>query len=120
MVASVSAQCRACITTLKTIISTLSDPSRQKGRIYHKQVIDELERFSLWMGNIGTLHRPESSMSLESRLREASDVLTHILELLDDLKVAAQERGSFASSLPHELTDMIQYGRLFLKSAKGE
>ena len=52
------------------------------------------------MGNIGALHRPESSMSLESRLREANDVLTHIQELLDDLNEVAGERGSVASSMP--------------------
>lgn len=96
MVASTSEQCRACITILKTIVSTLSDPVSQKGRVHHKQVNDELERFSLWMGNIGALHRPESSMSLESRLREANDVLNHILELLDNLNEVAEERRSAA------------------------
>lgn len=97
MVASVLEQCRACVTTLKTIVSTLSVPHRQGGRVHHEQVNDELERFSLWMGNIGALHQPESSMSLESRLREANDVLTHIQELLDNLNEVARERGSAAS-----------------------
>ena len=94
MVASASEQCRACITTLKTIVSILSDPVRQKGRIHHEQINDELDRFSLWMGNIGALHRPESSMSLELRLREANDVLIHTLELLDNLNEVAGESGS--------------------------
>ncbi|KAF7509478.1 hypothetical protein GJ744_008041 [Endocarpon pusillum] len=111
MVASVSGRCRACITTLKTIVSTLSDPARQKGRVHLEQVNDELERFSLWMGNIGALHLPESSMSLESRLREANDVLTHILELLDDLNEVAREllrifsgdrEGEIASAPHHD------------------
>jgi hypothetical protein len=100
MVASVSEQCRACVTTLKTIVSSLSDPDRQRRRVHHELVNDELERFSLWMGNIGALHLPGSPMSLESRLREASDVLTHILELLDDLNEVAGERGSATSSMP--------------------
>jgi hypothetical protein len=52
------------------------------------------------MGNIGALHQPETSMSLESRLREANDVFTHILELLNDLNEVAGERGSAASSMP--------------------
>lgn len=99
MVASVSEQCQACITTLKTIVSTLSDPDRQKGRVHHEQVNDELEKFSLWMGNIGALHRPESSLSLESRLCEANDVLTHTLELLDDLNEVAGGRRPAASSM---------------------
>ncbi|KAF2498252.1 hypothetical protein BU16DRAFT_288004 [Lophium mytilinum] len=91
MSASVSAQCRACIQKLTTIVSTLSAPDRQKGRLHHAQVNDELERFTLWIGNIGALHPPESSLSLESRLREAKDVLTHVLELLDDLIEVAGE-----------------------------
>ncbi len=100
MVAPVSEKCRTCITTLKTTVSTLSDPDRQKGRIHHEQINDELGRFSLWIGNIGALHLPESPMSLESRLREANDVLTHILELLDDLNEVAGARGFAASSMP--------------------
>ncbi|KAF2193836.1 hypothetical protein K469DRAFT_712676 [Zopfia rhizophila CBS 207.26] len=110
MVVSVLERCRACITTLKTIVSTLSDPDRQKGRVHHNQVNDELERFSLWMGNIGALHRPESSMSLESRLREADDVLIHILELLDDMnevagelmEIVSGEREGETASAPHD------------------
>lgn len=39
-------------------------------------------------------------MSLESRLREADDVLAHILELLNDLNEVAGGRGSAASSMP--------------------
>lgn len=97
---SVSEQCWTCITTLKTIVSTLSDPNRPKGRVHHEQVNDELERFRLWIGNIGALHRPQSSMSLESRLREAKDVLGHILQLLNDLNMFAGECGSTATSTP--------------------
>jgi hypothetical protein len=91
--------CRACVTTLNTIVSTLSNPDRQRGRVHYDQVNDELGRFSLWMGNIGALHRPESSMSLESRLHEANDILAHILELLNDLNEVAGARGSIASSV---------------------
>lgn len=99
MSTSASAQCRACITTLKITVSTLSDTDRQKGEVKHEQVNDELERFSLWIGNIGALHGPESPMSLESRLRESSDVLAHILELLDDLNEVVGERVFAVSSM---------------------
>ncbi|KAF2130671.1 hypothetical protein P153DRAFT_338722 [Dothidotthia symphoricarpi CBS 119687] len=90
-VASVSVYCRDCIHALKTIVLTLSDPSRPKGRISHERINDELEKFSLWMGNIGALHRPESPVSLESRLCDAGDVLTYVLELLDDLNIVTRE-----------------------------
>lgn len=105
MTPSVSKQCQTCITTLKTIISTLSEPNRnrEENRVRYKQVNDGLERLSLWTGNIGALHRPESSMSLELRLREASDVLTNILDLLGDLKEVAGDRRS--ASLPMPMTN---------------
>ncbi|KAF2790436.1 hypothetical protein K505DRAFT_364741 [Melanomma pulvis-pyrius CBS 109.77] len=109
MVASASAQCRACLATLKTVVSTLSDSNKRKGRIHHGQVNDELERFSLWIGNIGALHLPESTMSLESRLCEASDILIHVLELLNDLNevtgellaIVSGEREGEIASTPH-------------------
>lgn len=89
-----SQQCLTCITTLKTIISTLSDSDRQNGRTNDAQINDQLERFTLWIGNIGALHPPESPMSLESRLRDTNDVLTHVLDLLDNLNDVARERVS--------------------------
>ena len=94
MTVSTSDRCRTCITTLNTIITALSNPDRQNGQIHHDQVDDELTRFSLWMGNIGALHRPESAMSLESRLREADEVLIHIQELLENLNEVTGESGS--------------------------
>lgn len=100
MVASVSEQCRSCITNLKAIILNLSDPDKQKGRVRREQVNDELERFSLWTGNIGAIHLPESPMSLESRLCEVNDVLTHVLELLNDLNETTGERRSTVSFTP--------------------
>lgn len=95
---SASEQCRACIEILKTIIMTLSKSEEQKGYIRQDTVDDELERFSLWIGNIGALHQPASSLSLESRLREAKDILAHILEILEDLNEVAKERESAAWS----------------------
>ncbi|KAH7119991.1 hypothetical protein B0J11DRAFT_417644, partial [Dendryphion nanum] len=100
MVASVSEQCRACITHLKNITSTLSDPSRQKYQMRLAQVNDELERFSLWVGSIGALQLPNSSMSLESRLRDANDILTHVIGLLDNMDELVQELFRLVSEEP--------------------
>lgn len=100
MVAPVSLQCRASITSLKIVVSILTKPPRQEIRLSHEQVNDELERFSLWMGNIGALHLPASSMSLESRLSEATEVLGYIIELLDDLNMVSQERKFQYHSFP--------------------
>ncbi|KLJ12440.1 hypothetical protein EMPG_12517 [Blastomyces silverae] len=87
---SVLEKCRYCITTLQTVVTTLAEPNHQNGRI-RDQVNDQLERFSLWTGNIGTLHRPDSPMSLETRLSEAGDVLSYVLNLLDDLSEVTGE-----------------------------
>ena len=97
MVASTSEQCRTCITALDALVSAISDLNRQNGQVLWEQVNDELARFSLWTGNIGALHRPESSMSLESRLDKANDVLAHIQYLLDDLNEVSGERESVHS-----------------------
>jgi hypothetical protein len=97
METSVSELCWTCIITLTDIVSTLSDPNRKKGQVHDKQVNDELERFRLWMGNIGALNQPESSMSLESRLHKTKDVLDYVLRLLNDLNMFAKECRSTVS-----------------------
>ncbi|KAF1844875.1 uncharacterized protein K460DRAFT_354746 [Cucurbitaria berberidis CBS 394.84] len=107
---SVSEQCLASITNLKTIFLILSNPSKQNGRIHPGDVNDELERFSLWTGNIGAMHLPASPMSIESRLSESNDVLMHILELLSDVKevtgelleIVSGQREGGATSTPHD------------------
>ena len=96
---SVSELCWTCIITLTDIISILSDPNRKKGQVHDEQVNDELERFRLWMGNIGALNQPDSSMSLESRLHKTKDVLDYVLQLLNDLNMFAKECGSTVSSM---------------------
>jgi hypothetical protein len=89
---SLAEQCRHCIATLKSLVSVPLPSGGSEGRIKPRHVVDELERFSLWAGNIGALHDPQSSMSLESRLRDNQDVLAHTQELLDELSEVAQER----------------------------
>ena len=92
MAATVSAQCHNIIEILQSVISFLTVGGEPSSQIDQKQVVDELERFSLWVGNIGATHRAESLLSLESRLREASDVLEFVSQLLEDLTEVAAER----------------------------
>lgn len=99
MVATISNQCRTCITLLNTIVSGFSGSDGHSDKAQQNRANDELARFSLWAGNIGSLHPPESSLSLESRLYAAGDVLAHIRELLDDLVEAARDRRSAYSNL---------------------
>jgi nucleoside phosphorylase len=104
---SVSEQCRSCLVTLQEVISILSQPDHTDGRVKQAQVNEELERFSLFIGNIGALHRPESPMSMESRLHEANDVLTHIVGLLADLNEGAGELLEIVSGKREGIVSII-------------
>lgn len=84
-----SSKCAACVSSLETAWSAFKRKDTAESRLLGDQSGDELERLSLWMGNIGVLHLPSSPLSLESRLKEAKDVLDHILELLDNVYEAA-------------------------------
>ncbi|EMD87923.1 hypothetical protein COCC4DRAFT_92805, partial [Bipolaris maydis ATCC 48331] len=91
MTLSVSDQCRSCIAILQEVISAPPHPDRSGNNAINLLMREELDRFSLFVGNIGALHQPESPMSIESRLQRAHDVLAHILGLLDDLKEVTGE-----------------------------
>lgn len=52
---------------------------------------DVWDRFKLWVGNIGANHQPASSLSLESRLAGAAELLQEVLDLLADLTDALTE-----------------------------
>ncbi|CAN9091685.1 unnamed protein product [Alternaria alternata] len=91
MALSISDHCRSCIISLQEVISILSQPDRSDNHVKPSQVCEELNRFGLFIGNIGALHRPESPLSIESRLQDANDVLIHILGLLADLNNVTAE-----------------------------
>ncbi|KAF2119218.1 hypothetical protein BDV96DRAFT_642256 [Lophiotrema nucula] len=94
---SVSERCRVGIGHLKAIATALSSARRQGGPVGFDRVNDELERFTLWIGNIGALHHPDSPLSLEARLREAEDILTYVLELLEELTDVAGDLSEIVS-----------------------
>lgn len=87
---SVSEQCRSCIVTLGKVVTTLSYSDHTYSLFTHT-IKEQLERLSLFAGNIGALHAPESPMSVESRLKQASDVLLHIKSLLSSLNDVVYE-----------------------------
>ncbi|KAF2743783.1 hypothetical protein M011DRAFT_212531 [Sporormia fimetaria CBS 119925] len=87
---SVLEQCRSCLNALAAIVSLLSGRPEVCG-ISSDDVNEELERLRLWIGNIGAFHTSDASLSLEYRLREAKDVLSHIHRLLEDLQEVCEE-----------------------------
>lgn len=94
-----SGKCLHCISSFRAAIATLKE--RGDGKEVHliDKTRDELDRFTLWAGNIGALNVPTSPLSLEHRLRDAKDILTHIIELLDDLHEAASDRMSLRDTV---------------------
>ena len=69
---------------LTTLIKIEHD-ERQDVGVSASAVMDALERFALWAGNLGAMRAPSASMSLDSRLSEAEDVHNHICQQLDEL-----------------------------------
>ena len=91
---TIAAQCHVCIKAFRIITSSGADDDRKTNRTLRNAVDNELERFSLWIGNIGALHPPESSLSLEMRLRDGPDLLNYASTLLEDLEEVVNERES--------------------------
>src|SRR6266566_131123 len=55
-----------------------SDTIPQQKTVSAEAVSDVQDRFKLWAGNIGARHRPESALSLESRLAAAEEILEQV------------------------------------------
>jgi hypothetical protein len=54
---------------------------------YHTSLLDILQRFKIWSGNIGALRPPDDPRSLESRVRGSAELRGRFVQLLGDVKV---------------------------------
>lgn len=54
-------------------------------------VVDCLERFSLWAGNMGAMHNPLAPLSLDQRLFQATDIRQQIHRQLDEMEEAIDD-----------------------------
>jgi hypothetical protein len=59
---------------------------------------NDIGRFTVWAKNSGAHRKETHSMSLDYRLREASDVKNMVVKLLEDLKAALQDGRYIAHS----------------------
>jgi hypothetical protein len=58
-------------------------------KISSTSVTDALERFMLWVGNLGAMRGPATKLSLDQRLSAAHDIRSEILRQLDDIAGAS-------------------------------
>lgn len=54
-------------------------------------VVDCLERFSLWAGNMGAMRHPLTPLSLDQRLLQATDIRQQIHRQLDEIEEAIDD-----------------------------
>lgn len=54
-------------------------------------ISDALDRFNLWAGNLGALHRPETRLSLDYRLSGAVEIRDEICRQLDEIVEAVED-----------------------------
>jgi hypothetical protein len=55
------------------------------------EVVDSLERFSLWAGNMGAMRDPLIPLSLDQRLFQAADIRDQINRQLDEIEEAIDD-----------------------------
>lgn len=79
----------------RTIDSINSEGSHFLETTYQATLIDSLERFQLWAGNIGAAVDPRKKNSLEARLKDAPEVKEQIYDLLCDLHEALDDCRHF-------------------------
>lgn len=92
---TVASHCKACILAFRAAESALASHPHTASSIDLESINDEFDRFSLWTGNIGAMKDAAASLSMETRLREEPNILSHILKSLRQLQVATQERRLF-------------------------
>lgn len=55
------------------------------------EIIDALERFTLWARNLGAMHSPTAKLSLDHRLSTAHDIRQQICLQLDEVTTALED-----------------------------
>ncbi|EJT77121.1 hypothetical protein GGTG_07033 [Gaeumannomyces tritici R3-111a-1] len=87
---TISHKCGIIKAGLKAVASAALEAAAPP-MITSADLCDFRDKFILWSGNMGAMHQPSSSLSLECRLSGAQGVLAHIHRLLGDLRDALEE-----------------------------
>ncbi|KAL6407945.1 hypothetical protein AUP68_08986 [Ilyonectria robusta] len=63
------------------------------------EIIDALERFTLWARNLGAMHSPTAKLSLDHRLSAAHDIRQQICLQLDEVATALEDLMSIVQGI---------------------
>ncbi|KAI0150957.1 hypothetical protein BJ166DRAFT_378545 [Pestalotiopsis sp. NC0098] len=88
--ATFSSQCRTIDATFVEILGHDVDLRRVAGVLAVQTAIDVADKFELWKGNSGSVHPPESMLSLEARLVNAPHLRRELHDLLESLQETLQ------------------------------
>lgn len=90
---TISSRCRKIQSELSRLLDILEsdEVTTVPTSVTDFDVRDRLDRFALWAGNLGALQRPESKLSLDSRLAGSKDVRNSICAELRDMLKAVKD-----------------------------
>lgn len=95
---SIASRYGVCIRSFERLCNLVTLDDEFPTQISLLALQDELGRFRVWAGNVGA-HR-EGRISLDHRLREASQIHKQVTELLSDLGRALQEGKAYIVESP--------------------
>ena len=99
---SVSVSCHNVIGAFQGLQSVSAD-NDQSTQTLRDTVTDQLARFRLFCGNIGALHPPASSLSVESRLQGADEGLQAIMGVLETLRGVLDSLRDLSKTPDHQM-----------------
>ncbi|EFQ26818.1 uncharacterized protein GLRG_02638 [Colletotrichum graminicola M1.001] len=101
---TISSLAHSCRTAFAKLCQDLLLPSNE----YHglePEATDQAGRFNVWALNIGALQRPQSSSSLDSRLKKAERMKNNVVSGLQRLEVALKRANEIAlGNIPNRTT----------------
>ncbi|OTB01993.1 hypothetical protein M426DRAFT_13984 [Hypoxylon sp. CI-4A] len=77
--------------TLNDLRDQLEHDKNQQLLIKLTDIEDVLDRYTLWTGNLGALHKPDNKLSLDYRVLASPEIRDQICEFIDDLQEAIDD-----------------------------
>lgn len=89
---TVSALCAGASKAFENLLLKVKKHPDTSQELSTSMIQDEFGRFHVWAANLGASQHPDSASSLDSRLREAPQILDQVIKILDRL-ISSVEKG---------------------------